>query len=209
MPEIAIEPCRSQTRHFRGKQIDQERRQSGRTKFAGHETIARRAELAIGAIAGDGVRVLNKAVIHALHISRETIAAVCAEEKAELKRRERLYRGERPALSLHDRTVILVDDGLATGSSMRAAVVAVRHRKPHRIVVAVPVGATDTCAKLESQVDEVICISRPEPLVAVGFWYEDFSQTTDEEVQRLLMPAEPDATESGAVARSQSMADHR
>jgi putative phosphoribosyl transferase len=147
------------------------------------------AELAIGAIAGDGVRVLNKAVIRALHISSETIAAVCAEERAELKRRERIYRGERPALPLHDRTVILIDDGLATGSSMRAAVVAVRRRKPDRIVVAVPVGATGTCAEFENHVDEVFCIGTPEPFIAVGLWYGDFSQTTDQEVQQLLQSA--------------------
>jgi predicted phosphoribosyltransferase len=144
------------------------------------------AEFAIGAIASGGVQVLSEDVIRAYGVPRAAVEAVAERERAELERREREYRGGRPLLDLHGRTVILVDDGLATGSTMRAAVEAVRALGPARIVVAVPVGAPDTCAALAHIADEVVCARMPEPFAAVGLWYSDFSQTTDEEVHALL-----------------------
>jgi predicted phosphoribosyltransferase len=146
----------------------------------GHE------ELAMGAIASGGVRVLNEEVVRRLGLSEEAINAVAADEQRELKRRERLYRRERPPPDVRGRTVILIDDGLATGSTMRAAVAALRQQGPAHIVVAVPVGAPETCAELQSEADEAICTRMPEPFYAVGLWYEDFSQTTDEVVRELL-----------------------
>jgi predicted phosphoribosyltransferase len=114
------------------------------------------------------------------------IEAVAAREQAELARRERLYRGDRPPVDVHGRTVILVDDGLATGTSIHAAIQALRQRQPARIVVAVPIGAPDRCEALKDQVDDVVCAVTPEPFHAVGLWYDDFSQTTDDEVRELL-----------------------
>jgi putative phosphoribosyl transferase len=146
-------------------------------------------ELAMGAIASGGVRVLNEDVVDYLRIPDETIDAVAAEELKELDRRERAYRGYDGAPDVRGRTVILVDDGLATGSSMRAAVTALRERQPARIIVAVPVAARATCDEFRSQVDEIVCAVTPEPFRAVGLWYEDFSQTTDEEVRDLLARA--------------------
>lgn len=146
----------------------------------GHE------ELAMGAIASGGVRVLNRQVIDDLGLPEEAIEAVTAAELAELQRRERLYRAQRPPLDLLGRTVILVDDGLATGSTMRAAVAAVREQGAARVIVAVPVAPPDTCDMLAGQADEVICPLRPHGFEAVGQWYEDFAQTTDEEVRALL-----------------------
>jgi predicted phosphoribosyltransferase len=146
----------------------------------GHE------ELAMGALASGGAHVLNEEVVRGLHISEEVIAAVAEREQEELARRERLYRGERPAPDVRSRTVILVDDGLATGSTMRAAIAALRQQGPARIVVAVPVGACETCVELQTEADEVVCARTPEPFHAVGLWYEDFTQTTDEEVHELL-----------------------
>lgn len=143
-------------------------------------------ELAMGAIASGGVRVLHDNVLKALSITEQEIDAVTAEEAEELDRRERLYRGGRPPLDVRGRTVILVDDGLATGSSMRAAVEALRRMNPLRIVVAVPVGSPDTCGALLEEADEVVCAETPDPFYAVGIWYDDFSQTTDEEVRELL-----------------------
>ena len=143
-------------------------------------------ELAMGAIASGGVRVLNDKVIQMLHPSETTIEQVAKEETRELERREWEYRGDRSPLNVRGKTVILVDDGLATGSSMRAAVAAVRRLNPARIVVAVPVGATETCEDFEGEADEAICAQEPEPFQAVGLWYEDFSPTTDEEVRELL-----------------------
>ncbi len=144
------------------------------------------AELALGAIASGGVRLLNDDVVEGLGVSPAVIDAIAAEEWAELGRREREYRGDRPPLDLRAKTVILVDDGLATGASMRAAVAAVRKGSPARIVVAVPVGAASTCRELLRQVDQVVCPRAPERFHAVGLWYHDFSQTTDEEVRALL-----------------------
>jgi predicted phosphoribosyltransferase len=146
----------------------------------GHE------ELAMGAIASGGVRVLNEEVVRVLQVPDDVLETVAATEQQELERRERLYRGDRPPLDVHGKTVILVDDGLATGASMRAAVAALRQMEPARIVVAVPVGSAETCHDLGQEADEVVCASTPEPFRAVGLWYEDFSQTSDEEVRELL-----------------------
>jgi predicted phosphoribosyltransferase len=143
-------------------------------------------ELAMGAIASGGVRVLNDDLVRALQLSEDTIEAAEARERRELERRERMYRGSEPPRDVRGRTIILVDDGLATGSTMRAAVAAVRQRRPARIVVAVPVGAADTCSELAEQADEVVCVHTPERFYAVGLWYLDFSQTTDAEVRELL-----------------------
>ena len=143
-------------------------------------------ELAMGALASGGVRVLNEEVVRILQVPEEVIDEVAAREQRELERRERLYRGDRPPPDVRGRTVILIDDGLATGSSMRAAVAALKHMKPRRIVVAVPVASRETCKEFGELVDDVVCVEQPEPFVAVGRWYEDFSQTTDEEVHNLL-----------------------
>jgi predicted phosphoribosyltransferase len=145
-----------------------------------------REELAMGAMASGGVRVVNEDVVHALGIPDEVIDAVADKERRELARRERAYRDDRPPPDVRGRTVLIVDDGLATGSTMRAAVAALRKLHPGRIVVAVPVGSADTCADLESEADEVVCVLTPDPFHAVGLWYEDFSQTTDEQVHELL-----------------------
>jgi predicted phosphoribosyltransferase len=143
-------------------------------------------ELAMGAIAGDGVEVLNGDVVTAYNIPPHVIRTVAEREGAELKRRLLQYRGERPFPSLTGKSVILVDDGLATGSTMKAAVRAIRQEKPHMIVVAVPVAAIDTCRELQREVDEIVCHYTPSNFSAVGLWYDDFSQTTDEEVRHLL-----------------------
>jgi predicted phosphoribosyltransferase len=143
-------------------------------------------ELAMGAIASGGIRVLNEAVVRTYNVPRNVIEAVTAGERQELVRRERSYRGNRPEPEIRGRTVILIDDGLATGSTMRAAVAALRDRGPARIVVAVPVGAADVCAEFREEADEAICAQAPESFRAVGLWYSDFSQTTDEEVHDLL-----------------------
>jgi predicted phosphoribosyltransferase len=143
-------------------------------------------ELAMGAIASGGIRVLNEDVIRWYSIPTSIIEDVVREEQDELQRRERAYREDRPAPDLRSRIVILIDDGLATGSTMRAAVQAVRERQPSRVVVAVPVGARETCAEIAADADEVICARMPEPFSSVGQWYLDFAQTEDEEVRTLL-----------------------
>src|SRR5438876_9037533 len=143
-------------------------------------------ELAAGAIASGGVRVLNEDVIRAIPHADQAIEAVTARETTELQRREQIYREGRPAPELRDRIAILVDDGLATGATMRAAVKALRQRGAAKIVVAVPVGPPDTCHEIEEQADETICLSMPEFFQAVGQYYEDFSQTSDEDVRELL-----------------------
>ena len=145
-----------------------------------------RRELAMGAIASGGVRVLNDDVVQYLGITRDQIDAVAREEQRELERREAAYRGDRPLPSLENKSVILVDDGLATGSTMRAAVQAVMQRNPARVVVAVPVGASETCEELRGLADEVVCGRTPTPFSAVGQWYLNFDQTTDAEVSALL-----------------------
>lgn len=146
-------------------------------------------ELAMGAIASGGVRVLNQDVLESVAVSQSAIHAVTRTEQLELERREREYRNGRSPVPIEGRIVILVDDGLATGSTMRAAVEAVRRLKPARVVVAVPVGAMQTCQELRTVADEVVCASTPEPFRAVGLWYADFSQTTDAEVRELLVMA--------------------
>jgi predicted phosphoribosyltransferase len=156
------------------------------------------AEYAMGAIASGGVRVLNEDMIGQLHVPAAAIEAVARREQLELERREHAYRGARQAVPLEGRTVILVDDGLATGSTMRAAVLAIRRQLPSYIVVAAPVGARETCRAMDELADEVVCARMPEPFQAVGLWYESFEQTTDEEVRRLLAAAPP----SGPIRRS-------
>lgn len=146
-------------------------------------------ELAMGAISSGGVRVMNQDVVRGLGIPEDAIQAVVQSEAAELERREAAYRGTSAPLDVQGRTVILVDDGLATGATMLAAVQALRARHATRIVVAVPVGSPETCAMLAEEADEVVCATAPQPFFAVGYWYEDFAQTTDEEVQALLSPA--------------------
>jgi predicted phosphoribosyltransferase len=146
----------------------------------GHE------ELAMGAIASGGVLVVNDEVVRTLQIPDSVIDAVAESERAELDRRERLFRGNRSPLDVRGRTIILIDDGLATGSSMRAAIVALRRLHPARIIVAVPVAAADVCAEIDQLADQTICARTPEPFFAVGRWYEDFSQTSDEQVRDLL-----------------------
>lgn len=146
-------------------------------------------ELALGAIASGGVRVLNQDVVRALRIDEASIDAIAAREQVELERREKLYRGDRQLPAVAQRTVILVDDGLATGATMRAAVQSLRQLGPRRLVVAVPTGAPETCADLEREVDELLCLITPEPFYGVGLWYDHFTQTPDAEVTRLLREA--------------------
>jgi len=146
----------------------------------GHE------ELAMGAIASGGVRLVNDDVVGPLGIPANVIDAVARREQIELERREELYRGTRAPIGLVGRTVILVDDGVATGSTMRAAVQAVRQQGPAQVIVAVPVGAPETCATLAREADDVVCVRTPDPFVAVGLWYRDFTPTSDHEVRALL-----------------------
>lgn len=149
----------------------------------GHE------ELAMGALASGGVRVLDQDLIRIAHVSESDVERVTSSEQAELERRERRYRGDRPFPDVTGRTVILVDDGLATGSTMHAGVLALRKESPARIIVAVPVAARETCNAFRNIADDIVCAETPEPFIAVGLWYEDFSQTTDEEVHELLEKA--------------------
>jgi predicted phosphoribosyltransferase len=144
------------------------------------------SELAMGALASGDVRLLNDDVLASYPVSRAAMEDVTRTERQELARRERIYRDGRPLVPIDGRIVILVDDGLATGSTMKAAVLAVRRSHPARVVVAVPVGAAETCDALRALADEVVCVLTPESFRAVGVWYEDFSQTTDEEVRQLL-----------------------
>ena len=160
----------------------------------GHE------ELAMGAIASGGVQVVNEEVIRHLGITSPILASVAAIEQQELARRERAYRGERPPVTVEGRTVILVDDGLATGSTMRAAVAALRRRHPTQVIVAVPTAAPETCEELRQEVDEIVCAMTPTPFYGVGEWYEEFGQTSDEEVRDLLERAAP-ALNSGKDQR--------
>jgi predicted phosphoribosyltransferase len=146
-------------------------------------------ELAMGAIAAGGVEVLSEDLIRDLAIPQALVRQVAVRERLELDRRDRAYRDNRPPPIVRDRTVILIDDGLATGSTMQAAVLAVRQQAPAKIVVAVPVGARETCERLARLADRVICFAMPEPFNAVGLWYQDFGQTSDEEVGRLLAAA--------------------
>jgi putative phosphoribosyl transferase len=158
----------------------------------GHE------ELAIGAIASGGVQVLNQDLVAELGVPEEVIGRLAAREQNELERRERLYRGTRPPVEVRDRTVVLVDDGLATGATMKAAAKALRAQGPREIVVAVPVASQEASGDLQHLADKVICAETPEPFVAVGAWYQDFAQITDQEVQRLLSQAEHESTDAAA-----------
>lgn len=143
-------------------------------------------ELAMGAIASGGIQVLNYDVICALDIPEEIIEKIVAREQKELERREQLYRDGRPAPDVKGQTVILIDDGLATGATMRAALRALREQEPARLIVAVPVAAPSTCLELLGEADDVICTSTPEPFFGVGLWYQNFEQTSDQEVHDLL-----------------------
>lgn len=163
----------------------------------GHE------ELAFGAIASGGVLFVNRSMIASLRLTGPVIDRTIELEKSELERRERVYRGDRPALDVHGKTVILVDDGLATGASMRVAIEAVRKQGPYRIVVAVPVAASQVCDEFKQDADQwCVCVLTPEPFYAVGLWYADFSPTTDEEVHDLLSRADlPQQVASPTVQR--------
>jgi predicted phosphoribosyltransferase len=158
----------------------------------GHE------EFAMGAIASGGARVRNDEVVNMLGISESVFDSVAAREATEIVRRERAYRGDRPPPEVGCRTVILVDDGLATGATMLAAIKALRALAPARIIVAVPTGARETCTLLRREVDDVVCASMPEPFQAVGLWYRDFSQTSDDEVRALLAQAEKGMADAGS-----------
>jgi putative phosphoribosyl transferase len=153
-------------------------------------------ELAMGAIASGGVVVVNTEVVRALKIAPDTVTAEVESEREELTRREAIYRGGRRPLDVRGKIVILIDDGLATGSTMRAAVTALRQKEPARIVVAVPVGAASTCAEFQTIADECVCAIAPEDFRAVGLWYDDFAQTGDDEVCDLLTRAMPGETSS-------------
>jgi predicted phosphoribosyltransferase len=160
----------------------------------GHE------ELAMGAIATGDVRVLNEDMIDYLGIPPTVIDSIAETELKELKRREHAYRGNRPEPDVNDKTIILIDDGLATGSTIRAAAQAIRRQAPARIIVAVPVSAQETCDEYRIGVDEIVCALTPEPFFGVGQWYLDFSQTTDEEVRDLLAQARGETKISSAAA---------
>jgi predicted phosphoribosyltransferase len=151
--------------------------------------VPRQEELAMGAIASGGVQVLNHDIIETLQIPESIINAVAAKEQRELERRERFYREDAPPIDVTNKTVILIDDGLATGATMRAAAAALHQQKVTKIVIAVPVAAESTCRELSHLVDEMICVLTPEPFYGVGYWYDDFSQTSDSEVIELLRKA--------------------
>ena len=166
-------------------------------------------ELAMGAIAVGGIEILNSVIINGLEISQGALEAVATRELEELERRDRVYRGPAPPLNVQDCTLILVDDGLATGCSMRAAIAALKRQHPQRIIVAVPIASSTTCAQLESEVDQIVCLQQPEHLYAIGNWYQNFAQTTDTEVCELLAKQQqamltlaglPQTAESGGVS---------
>lgn len=158
-------------------------------------------EFGFGAIASGGVSVVNESLVRALRLSESLIERIAEREQRELERRERLYRGERPAHDLKGKTVIIVDDGLATGASMRAAIEAVKKQLPKKVIVAVPVASRQTCEELKHAADVwCVCAKTPEPFYGVGMWYEDFSQTTDEEVVNLLSQAEAFESKSHQAA---------
>jgi putative phosphoribosyl transferase len=166
----------------------------------GHE------ELAMGALASGGIQLVDRAIVSAMHVSTDALQAVIDAERDELDRRERLYRAGCPSLDVRDQTLIVVDDGLATGASMLAALEALRQREPAELVVAVPVAAAPTCAALRAAADDVICLLTPPQFYAVGLWYQDFRETTDAEVRALLDAARarlaPDSHATGAAAAS-------
>jgi len=152
--------------------------------------VPNQPELAMGAIASGGMRVLNQDILSHLNISNEYIETEAQRQNKELRRQENYYRNGRPALALRNKTVILIDDGLATGASMRAAISALRQQHPKRIIVAVPVASVASCAELKKEVEEIICEKTPEPFFSVGMWYDDFSQTSDGDVRDLLQCAQ-------------------
>lgn len=152
--------------------------------------VPEQEELAMGAIAQGGVMILNNDIIDTLNISQDTIQQVAAAETQELERREQAYRGDHPLPVVADHTVILVDDGIATSSTLRAAITALRQQHPHQLIVAAPVAPASVYQTLKPLVDDLVCLSTPEPLYSIGMWYTDFSQTSDAEVQRLLRLAE-------------------
>ena len=154
-------------------------------------------ELAMGAIASGGVRVVNDEVVSGLDIQPEILAEAAEREWPELQRRERASRGDRPPMSVEGKTILLVDDGLATGSTMRAAVAALRQLRPRKIVVAVPVGPPDVCQTMRQEADDVVCLHTPEHFIAVGRWYTDFGQTTDDQVRDLLARGQPEPAAAG------------
>ncbi|MGR6034054.1 MAG: phosphoribosyltransferase [Candidatus Nitrosoglobus sp.] len=151
--------------------------------------VPRQEELAMGAIAAGGTKVLNQDLVKSLNISDAALEAVISKEKRELERREHTYRGDRPVPEVGNRCVILIDDGLATGATMKAAVLALRQQQPAQIIIGVPVAPPDTVEELRKEADEIICLATPEPFYAIGTWYVDFSQTSDEEVRTLLARA--------------------
>jgi predicted phosphoribosyltransferase len=156
-------------------------------------------ELAMGAIASGGIKVLNRELVETLGIPDDRVNAVIEAETRELLRREREYRGNRQPVDVKDRTVILVDDGLATGASMQAAVAALRRRQPRQIVVGVPIAAPSTCEEVGRLADDIVCAATPEPFYSVGLWYEDFSQVSDQEVREVLeQAAQRNSTSTGA-----------
>lgn len=165
----------------------------------GHE------ELAMGALASGGLCVLNNDVVRALGITKEVILESARVENQELGRRDRAYRGDRPPADVSGKTVILIDDGLATGSTMRAAIQAVRQRDPARVVAAVPVAAPETCSEMSEEADDMVCAATPRPFHAVGLWYQDFTQTSDQEVRDLLEAAQREQArrEQGPSARAE------
>lgn len=167
------------------------------------------AELAMGAIASGGIRVLNREVLAALPVSDEALARVTAAEERELRRREHLYREGRPLRDVRGQTVLVVDDGVATGTTMRAACTALGRLEPREIVVAVPLGTEETCADLLEVADEVVCVARPEPFYAIGQFYRDFTQTTDEEVRALLAEARMSSATSPPAVRVGNFPVHR
>lgn len=163
-------------------------------------------ELAMGAIASGGVRVLNSAVVDVCGIPASVIEEVTEQERRELERRERLYRGVRPPIAIEGRTVILVDDGIATGATMRAAVAALRRLKPARIIVAAPTAAPQACELLAKEADEVVCDIMPDPFYSVGLWYDDFTQNSDEEIRELLEHAAASRSAENAAGREEKRA---
>ena len=163
-----------------------DRRHAGRLLAEKLKPLERQHGVIVLGLPRGGVRVLNREIVEALGISEELVARVAAEQQRELERRAREYRGNRPQLDVLGKTVVLVDDGLATGASMRAAIEALRALEPARLIVAVPVAAPSTCQELSALVDEIVCAVTPEPFYAVGLWYADFSETSDEEVRALL-----------------------
>lgn len=149
-----------------------------------------RQELAMGAIASGGVRIINQAVVDWLNISPKTIEKVTETEAKELQRRDRTYRGDKPSPNLENQTIILVDDGIATGSTLKAAIALLKQQHPRQIIIAVPVAPPAICRELSSEVDQLVCLEMPDNLTSISLWYDDFSQTSDQEVCRLLAIAD-------------------